>query len=204
MKKYLLPGAALVGVVLAIAGGAFALGAFDDDDGSGDAVAEDADNGDALGACIAEDDPNYDPERPCNDTVEGGDDSMNMCVEGATDCDDMVDGGDASQSCLVGTVDCNDTPDVGAQDECSAENSVACEANMRDLAFADLEQRVPGVEITIVSMEYTEWPDGSLGNPQPDMAYTQAITPGFKILLAAGGQQYEYHTDLFGQITAVN
>ena len=224
MKKMLLPGTALVAVVLAIAGGAFALGAFDDDDdGARDAVAEDAKcaadatdcvepggddagNGDVTaGMCISEDDPQYDPNVPCDDMVVDDDgNSLNMCAEGVTDCNDMVDSGDVAQSCLAGAPDCNDTPDTGAQDECSVENSVACEANMRDLAFADLEQRIPGVKIDVINAEYTEWPDGSLGNPQPDTAYTQVITPGFKIMLEAGGQQYEYHTDLFGQITAVN
>lgn len=227
MKKMLLPGTALVAVVLAIAGGALALGAFDDDDdgGSRDAVADqakcaaeatdcvepggdDAGNGDvSAGMCISEDDPQYDPNVTCDDmVVEGDGNALGMCAPGFTDCVDMVveDSGDVAQSCLVGATDCNDTPETGAQDECSVENAAACEANMRDLAFADLEQRIPGQEITVVSVEYTEWPDSSLGNPQPDMAYAQVITPGFKMLLEVSGQQYEYHTDLFGQFTAVN
>jgi hypothetical protein len=39
------------------------------------------------------------------------------------------------------------------------------------------------------------WPDTSLGCPQPGMAYAQVITPGYRIVLTAGGKTYEYHAD---------
>ncbi|MFQ6001453.1 MAG: hypothetical protein ACE5LG_07255 [Anaerolineae bacterium] len=66
-----------------------------------------------------------------------------------------------------------------------------------DLAKGDLARRL-GVrveEVTLVSAEAVEWPDASLGNPQPGMVYAQVITPGYKIILSAGGQEYEYHSD---------
>jgi hypothetical protein len=50
-------------------------------------------------------------------------------------------------------------------------------------------------EIREVSVEAVEWPDTSLGCPQPGMMYAQVITPGFKVVLAAKGQTVEYHTD---------
>jgi len=40
-----------------------------------------------------------------------------------------------------------------------------------------------------------EWSDASLGCPKPGFAYAQVITPGYRIVLTAGQQQYEYHTD---------
>jgi len=46
-----------------------------------------------------------------------------------------------------------------------------------------------------VSAEAVEWPDASLGNPQPGMVYAQVVTPGYKIILSARGQQYEYHSE---------
>jgi hypothetical protein len=62
-------------------------------------------------------------------------------------------------------------------------------------AVADLAARlgVPASDITIVSVEAVEWRDASLGCPQPGMAYAQVITPGYLIVLEAGGASYEYH-----------
>jgi len=53
-------------------------------------------------------------------------------------------------------------------------------------------------EITVVSAEQTEFSDGCLGLGRPDEACLQAITPGWLVMLSAGGQQYEAHTDLTG------
>lgn len=49
--------------------------------------------------------------------------------------------------------------------------------------------------ITVVSAEPAEWRDSSLGCPQPGMNYLQVITPGYRFVLSAQGQQYEYHAD---------
>jgi len=64
-------------------------------------------------------------------------------------------------------------------------------------ARQDLSQRLGiGIEeIEVQSVEAVEWPDASLGCPQPGMMYAQVITPGYRILLRAGGQTYEYHSD---------
>ncbi|MCD6291080.1 MAG: hypothetical protein J7M34_11300 [Anaerolineae bacterium] len=64
-------------------------------------------------------------------------------------------------------------------------------------AVADLAERlhVAEDEITVRSVEAVEWSDTSLGCPQPGMMYAQVITPGYRIVLEAGGQRYEYHTD---------
>lgn len=39
------------------------------------------------------------------------------------------------------------------------------------------------------------WPDGSLGCPLEDQAYTRVDTPGYRILLEAGDDQYLFHSD---------
>ncbi len=54
-------------------------------------------------------------------------------------------------------------------------------------------------EIREVSVEAVEWPDTSLGCPQPGMMYAQMITPGFRVVLAANNQTTEYHTDSSGR-----
>ena len=54
---------------------------------------------------------------------------------------------------------------------------------------------LPPEQVTLVSIEAVEWSDTSLGCPQEGYMYAQVITPGYRIILAAGGDQYEYHTD---------
>lgn len=64
----------------------------------------------------------------------------------------------------------------------------------------DLAQRL-GVDISqvsIVTVEEIEWPDGSLGCPASGMVYLTVITPGYKISLEASGQSYSYHTNTQG------
>ncbi len=63
---------------------------------------------------------------------------------------------------------------------------------------------IPEAELVTVSVESIEWPDGCLGIYQPGQMCTQAIVPGFKILLQAGlaegSQTYEFHTDQSGRL----
>lgn len=61
----------------------------------------------------------------------------------------------------------------------------------------DLAQRLSTGpdQISVVESEQVEWSDSSLGCPQPDMFYMQVITPGYRIVLDASGQQYEYHSN---------
>lgn len=65
-----------------------------------------------------------------------------------------------------------------------------------ELAKEDLARRleVSVSEISVISVEAVDWPDTSLGCPEPGMAYAQVITPGYLIVLEAKGQAYEYHS----------
>lgn len=65
-------------------------------------------------------------------------------------------------------------------------------------ARAQLIEEVEGVnadEIILVSAEAVDWPDGSLGCPEPGVMYGQVITRGYKVVLEAGGVEYPFHTD---------
>jgi len=53
-------------------------------------------------------------------------------------------------------------------------------------------------EIEIVTVEAVEWPDACLGVYTADMMCAQVITPGYLVVLAVDGEQYEYHTNLDG------
>ena len=47
-----------------------------------------------------------------------------------------------------------------------------------------------GFEFTAV-----EWSDSSMDCPEPGMSYLQVITPGYRIILQANNNSYEYHSN---------
>ncbi len=70
------------------------------------------------------------------------------------------------------------------------------------LAKSNLAERltVSVDQISLVSVEATDWPDASLGCPQPGQVYAQVVTPGYRVVLEQAQKQYEYHTGLKGQM----
>lgn len=55
------------------------------------------------------------------------------------------------------------------------------------------ELDIPVSEVMVISVRPVEWPDSSIGCPQPGQAYMQVITPGHKISLRARDQVYVMH-----------
>ena len=72
----------------------------------------------------------------------------------------------------------------------------AAQPGDRALAVADLatQLNISADAITVVSVERVEWNDASLGCAKPGRMYAQVISPGYRIVLEANGQNYEYHT----------
>ena len=70
-------------------------------------------------------------------------------------------------------------------------------------AKADLAQRlsVPINDINLEEAKAVVWPDASLGCPQPGMAYTQVLSPGYLIRLNYDNQDFEYHAGKGGSLT---
>jgi hypothetical protein len=62
-------------------------------------------------------------------------------------------------------------------------------------AVTDLSARlgVPSREIEIQSRETGVWRDGSIGCPDPDTVYTQALVPGTRVALSYAKVTYWYH-----------
>jgi len=54
--------------------------------------------------------------------------------------------------------------------------------------------------VQVITIEPRDWPDSSLGCPQPDMLYAQVITPGYLVLVEVSGKRMEYHTDKLGTV----
>ena len=51
----------------------------------------------------------------------------------------------------------------------------------------------------MVSVEPVEWPDTSLGCPEPGKMYAQVLTPGYRVVLQVRNRRYELHTDRSGK-----
>jgi hypothetical protein len=68
-------------------------------------------------------------------------------------------------------------------------------AEMIEAALADAGNRstTARAEIKVASASAVTWPDGSLGCPRAGAMYTQALVPGYKIVLQAGEQTLNYH-----------
>ncbi|NLE76840.1 MAG: hypothetical protein GX605_08825 [Chloroflexi bacterium] len=75
---------------------------------------------------------------------------------------------------------------LGAEERQAAAVCVAALAERLGLAEAQIE---------VAALEATNWADTSLGCPEPGTMYAQVITPGYRVVLRAGGESYEYHTD---------
>lgn len=108
--------------------------------------------------------------------------------------------GASEQGAPVGTTTSSDTPTTTTPDPTSAStiSEVDGEADMElvEPALLDLSRRlrVAEDEIEILEVEQVTWPDGSLGCPQPDQMYTQALVEGHRIILGHGGRVYLYHS----------
>jgi hypothetical protein len=70
-------------------------------------------------------------------------------------------------------------------------------------ALADASRRTGlAVEaLQVKSATAVTWSDGSLGCPQPDRVYTQALVPGFRVRISAAGQEFDYHASRRGAVS---
>jgi hypothetical protein len=71
-----------------------------------------------------------------------------------------------------------------------------------DVPAAMLEQVVAdaasgaGVDpsaVEVISAEAVTWSDGSIGCPLPDQMYTQALVPGYRVVLDVDGEEMSFH-----------
>lgn len=68
-------------------------------------------------------------------------------------------------------------------------------AAMLEQAIADAASGA-GVELSaieVISAEAVTWSDGALGCPLPDQMYTQALVPGYRVVLDVGGEEMSFH-----------
>ena len=54
-------------------------------------------------------------------------------------------------------------------------------------------------DVEVVAAEAVTWPDGALGCPQPDQMYTQALVPGYQVILEIDGEELHFHASESGE-----
>jgi hypothetical protein len=54
--------------------------------------------------------------------------------------------------------------------------------------------------ITVQSAQRVTWRDGSLGCPERHVQYTQALVPGWRVVLRAGDKTFDYHAAANGHL----
>src|SRR5262249_6994360 len=57
---------------------------------------------------------------------------------------------------------------------------------------------LPADQVQLVRIEPVQWPDACLGVTRMGVLCAQGVVDGFRIILAANGRQYEFHTNLDG------
>jgi hypothetical protein len=88
--------------------------------------------------------------------------------------------------------------DVGENATPSSENNTTAQ----DAAVSALSKNLglDPSDIKVISVEAMEWPDACLGVTLEGIACAQVVTPGYKIVLEANGEQVEYHSNQDGSI----
>jgi hypothetical protein len=84
-------------------------------------------------------------------------------------------------------------PPTSAPTEVSS--AAAQEAAIQALS---VKYNIPADQIKVVSIEPVTWPNGCLGVVIPGVMCTDVVTDGYRIIMEANGQQYEFHTNLDG------
>lgn len=96
--------------------------------------------------------------------------------------DDDADAPDAGEAGSGGTGD----------DAAAGSDAVLGEETMEAIDQL-VDDGVDRDDILVVTAEFVTWSDGSLGCPEPDMMYTQALVEGYRIVLDVAGDEVAFH-----------
>lgn len=99
-----------------------------------------------------------------------------------------------------GTAEQTDTPSAAENRKGTPkeEQNVSIDSQLEQFvseAVSDLARRleIDEQDIKVVEAQVVTWPNSALGCPEPDMMYTQALVPGYRVHLSAEGHGYHYH-----------
>ncbi|MBV6417499.1 MAG: hypothetical protein CMLOHMNK_02220 [Steroidobacteraceae bacterium] len=87
--------------------------------------------------------------------------------------------------------------EASLRDGAASEGVEALPPKLGDLVKADAARRrgVDPASVTIGSVEAVTWSDGALGCRTSGEMAIQVLTPGYRVIVVAGGEELEYHTD---------
>jgi hypothetical protein len=107
--------------------------------------------------------------------------------------------GCAAMAQTVGN-DANAGTQIGTLEPHGAPNVTGAPAVMIEAALDDAARRsgMARTAIKVITAEPVTWSDGSLGCPEPGMMYTQALVPGYRIVVQAGEERLDYHASTRG------
>jgi hypothetical protein len=90
---------------------------------------------------------------------------------------------------------------IPSQAAATSDASGGLPAGMLDdvIALAEEETGVDRSEIEVVLAEAVTWSDGSIGCPEEGMAYTQALVPGYRVILDIAGEELAFHAPESGE-----
>jgi hypothetical protein len=66
------------------------------------------------------------------------------------------------------------------------------------IAAAAADAGVEPADVVVISTEAVAWNDGSLGCPKPGVMYIQQIIQGYRVIVEAGGDRYDYRAGSSG------
>lgn len=69
------------------------------------------------------------------------------------------------------------------------------------IALAEEETGIDRSEIEVVLAEAVTWSDGSIGCPEEGMMYTQALVPGYRVILDIAGEELAFHAAESGEFS---
>lgn len=77
----------------------------------------------------------------------------------------------------------------------AGETSTAIPADLQTAVIDDVSRRSgkPRNTVRIIVAEAVTWSDSSLGCPEPDMMYAQALVRGYRVVARVGSRDFDYH-----------
>jgi hypothetical protein len=79
-----------------------------------------------------------------------------------------------------------------------AESDLRASAELTAKTFLALALGLTTEEVTTIRIESVDWPSSCLGLSHPGVDCAPNITPGYRLILEAQGQRFEYHTNANG------
>jgi len=89
-------------------------------------------------------------------------------------------------------------PGVNVPTPTPAEADLRASAELTAKTFLAIALGLTTDEVRIVSVEAVDWPSACLGLTRPGLPCSPDVTPGYRFVLEAQGQRFEYHTNADG------